>query len=236
VIKRSGKSLTKEYSDQKGINILEDVKNQNITHQGFFIEKADIEIFSQEGKERYLASIKYERPDKYLISIRSRSGIEGARIYLYGDSLKVNDRIHKKLFSGNALYLKRKYGIAPGLIPIIFGDLILDNNYTGKKDTCIGNRIKMRCNVKGVSLDYEIDCNRKKVALVKQSDNFNKNFINVSFSDFFNVGSHQISRLIEFEDTQYNIKVKIKVIKVELPWNGDIKFIPGKGYELIELL
>ena len=30
--------------------------------------------------------------------------------------------------------------------------------------------------------------------------------------------------------------IKIKVIKVDAPWSGNIKFIPGKGYELIELI
>lgn len=236
VFKRSGKRLPAEYLHQPGINILQVVKKQNITNAGFFIEKAEIEIISQEGKEKYLASIKFERPDKYLISIRSRSGIEGARIYISEDSLRVNDRIHKKLYSANSIYLKRKYGISPGLIPLMFGDLILDNNYEEKKDSCIGNSINMDCYVKGVKLNYEIDCSWKKVVVVKERDNFNNNFLNISFANFFNVGSYQIARMIEFEDTQNKIEVKIKVIKVESPWSGVIKFIPGKSYELIELV
>ena len=236
VVKRSGKSTTEEYANQSGVDILESVKNQNITNNGFFIVNAELEVISQDGKERYLTSIKFEKPDKYLISIRSRSGIEGARIYMSDDSILVNDRIHKKLYSGNAFYLKRKYGIAPGLIPLILGDLILDHNYNEKKDSCIGNKIKMESYVKGTKLNYEIDCIRKKVVFVKQSDSFNRNFINIKFTDFFNVGSHKIAKMIEFEDTQYNIGVKLKVIKVESPWSGNIKFIPGKGYELIELI
>ena len=236
VLKRSGKNLPAEYLNQTGINILEDVKNQNITNGGFFIEKAEIEIITQDGKERYLASLKYEKPDRYLISIRGRSGIEGARIFLTADSLWVNDRIHKKMYRGSAFYLKRKYGIAPGLLPLILGDLILENNYVEKRDTCIGNKIKMECFVKGVKINYEIDCNRKKVILIKQSDNFNRSFIKISFNKFFNLGSHQFGKTIEFEDTQYKIGIKIKVIKVDAPWSGNIKFIPGKGYELIELI
>lgn len=236
MVRRSGKSLPAEYINQASINILEDAKKQNITNEGFFIEKAEIEIFSQEGKEKYLASIKFEKSGKYLISIRSRSGIEGARIYISDDSLLVNDRIHKKLYSGNSFYLKKKYGIAPGLIPLILGDLILNNNYAEKKDSCIGNKIKMDCYVKGVRLNYEIDCSSKKVVLVKQSDNFNKNIIIISFTNFFSIGSHRIAKMIEFEDSQYKIGVKIKIIKAESPWSGSFKFIPGKGYELIELI
>lgn len=236
VFKRSGKSLQAEYLNQTSIINTEDIKNQNISNNGFFIEKAEVEIISQEGNEKYLASIKFEKPDKYLISIRSRSGIEGARIYISDDSLLINDRIHKKLYSGNKLYLKRKYGIAPGLIPLILGDLILDNNFSYKKDSCRGDRINMGCFVKGVMLNYEIDCNRKKVILVKLKDNYDKDFINISFSKFFIAGSYLIAKIIELEDKQYKIGVRIKVIKAESPWSGNVKFIPGKGYELIELV
>ena len=236
MIKRSGKSLQEEYINHSNSNILESVKNQNITENGFFVEKAEIEIISQEEKEKYLASIKFEKPDKYLISIKSRSGIEGARIYISDDTILVNDRIHKKLYSGNSLYIKRKFGVAQGLMPLIFGDLILDKNYEESKERCIGNILKMECSVKGVILDYEIDCNRKKVVLVNLSDNYSNNIIRVSFSNFINAGSNLIGRIFEFEDSQIKTVVKIKILKVELPWYGNIKFIPGKGYELIELV
>ena len=42
--------------------------------QDFFIQKAEIEVINQDGKEKYLSTIKYEKPDKYLISIKSRTG------------------------------------------------------------------------------------------------------------------------------------------------------------------
>jgi hypothetical protein len=35
---------------------------------------------------------------------------------------------------------------------------------------------------------------------------------------------------------QYNIRIKIKIVKTEYPWNGIVRFVPGKGYELIEIL
>ena len=94
----------------------------------------------------------------------------------------------------------------------------------------------MGCFVKGVMLNYEIDCNRKKVILVKLKDNYDKDFINISFSKFFIAESYLIAKIIELEDKQYKIGVRIKVIKAESPWSGNVKFIPGKGYELIELV
>ena len=99
--------MTTDYTKPGSSNVFESTKNQNITNNGFFIQKAEIEIVTGEGKEKYLASIKFEKPDKYLISVKSRTGIEGARIYISNDSILVNDRINKKLYSGNTFYLKR---------------------------------------------------------------------------------------------------------------------------------
>ena len=236
LIGRSGKSLTAGYTNTEGNSILEGTINQNITNNGFFIQKAEIEIISNTGKERYLASIKFEMPDKYLISVKSRSGIEGVRIYISGDSILLNDRINKKLYSGNAFYLKRKFGLTPGLLPLIFGDAILDTNCQGSNEKCSENKIVTKCHVKGVILNYEIDCNKRKVVTVTQIDNFDKNAVKLRFGNFFSVGSNVIPKIIEFEDSLFNTTMKIKILKVELPWSGSIKFFPGKGYELIELV
>jgi hypothetical protein len=236
VINRSGRSGIKDYSNPNGANVLESIKNQNITNEGFFIQKAEIEIISPDGKSKYLASIKFEKPDKYLISIKSRTGIEGARIYISNDSLLVNDRINKKLYSGNKFYLKRKYGITPELLPLIFGDLILDRICEDNIEKCEKSNLKIGCSIDGVMIDYDIDCNMRKVVKVRQVDNFNSTSVSISFAKFFRTGSNQIPKEIEFGTTQYKVNIKIKILKVESPWNGNIKFFRGKGYELIELV
>ena len=68
--------------------------------------------------------LKFEYPDKYLISIKSRTGIEGARIYISEDTILFNDRINKKMYYGSSLYLKRKYGLTTNFLPLIFGDIV----------------------------------------------------------------------------------------------------------------
>lgn len=236
IIGRSGKSLTTDYTKPGSSNVFESTKNQNITNNGFFIQKAEIEIVNGDGKEKYLASIKFERPDKYLISVKSRTGIEGARIYISNDSILVNDRINKKLYSGNAFYLKKKFGLTTGIIPLIFGDVILQKNCENNNEKCLGSKILTECNLNGVILNYEIDCNKRKAVTVSTVDNFDKNVIKLRFGSFFRVGSNVIPRIIEIEGLGFSSVVKIKVLKIELPWSGSIKFIPGKGYELIELV
>ena len=80
--------------------ILERTERQNITSRGFNIQKAEIEFNNQYGNQKFLASIKFEYPEKYLISLKSRTGIEGVRVFINKDSVFVNDRINKKLYIG----------------------------------------------------------------------------------------------------------------------------------------
>ena len=236
LIGRSGKSLTAGYTNTEGNSILEGTINQNITNNGFFIQKAEIEIISNTGKERYLASIKFEMPDKYLISVKSRSGIEGVRIYISGDSILLNDRINKKLYSGNAFYLKRKFGLTPGLLPLIFGDAILDTNCQGSNEKCSENKIVTKCHVKGVILNYEIDCKKKKVVYVNQEKLHVSEGFSINFKNFIEINGSMLPKIIEFSDNQYNTTIRIKILKIETPWKGSIIFIPGKGYESIEIV
>jgi hypothetical protein len=235
VIRKSGKSLTMNDKNGKSSTILKGTKKQNITNSGFFIKKAEIEILTKNGREKYLASIKFEKTERYLVSVKGRTGIEGARIYISNDSILVNDRINKKLYSGNTIYLEKKFGLNAGFLPLIFGDVILDKKCEDNDAKCVGSKNITECYLRGVILKYEIDCSRRKVMAVSQIDNFNNNVNRLKFSKFFSVGGSLIPKIIEFEG-QFNTVVKIRIIKMEMPWSGIIKFIPGKGYESIELI
>jgi hypothetical protein len=217
-------------------NVLESTESQNITNSGFFIQKAEIETITSEESNKFIANIKFEKPDKYLISLRSRTGIEGARIYIFGDSLQMNDRINKKLYYGTSIYLERKYGFSQSFLPLILGDLILEKRCETAQEKCIENKMSLDCQLKGVPLSYRIDCNKRKVIAVDQIRSLNKKGISIKYGKYFKAGNTVVPRIIEFDDDNYGISVKIKILKVQSPWVGNISFIPGKGYELIELL
>lgn len=211
----------------------ENIERQNITSEGFFIQKAEIEISSLEINEKFIANVKFHKPDNYLISLRNRTGIEGARIYISGDSIFVNDRINKILYSGNSLYLSRKFGLSQSLLPIVFGDIVLDRKSMLAGIECTGSTQELESNVKGTSLNYRIDCNKRKVSSV--TNNMDRD-LEIRYSKFFKVGNRLTPGIIEMTDNQRNTKIRIKILKIELPWEGSLSFIPGKGYELIELL
>jgi len=217
-------------------NIAESVSEQNITNGGFFIEKAEIELNNDKGKEKFIANIKFEAPDKYLISLKSRSGIEGARIYLSKDTILINDRINQIEYYGTSFYLRKKYGFSMSTLPLIFGDLVVEGNFKNNGNKCIEDRLKLECEVKGVDLNYSIDCKKRKVILVNQINNLVQPGVKIKYDRFHIIGYILVPETIELEDYQYNTSIRIKVIKIVKPWNGNLKFVPGKGYELIELV
>lgn len=217
-------------------NILKSVKNQNITNTSFFIQKAEIEVITENGKEKLVGSIKFEYPDKYLISIRSRTGIEGVRIYVSDDTILVNDRINKKIYSGSSVYLKRKYGLATSFLPLIFGDIVLEKNNMENREKCSGDKINTDCVVQGVRLNYDISCKKRKSIFVSQINSFSQHGIEIKYDNFINSGNILLPTTIELEEAQYNITIKINIVKMELPWSGNLEFVPGRNYEIIELL
>lgn len=217
-------------------SILQSTEYQNITNTGFYIQKAEIETVTTSGNDKFTAIIKFKKPDKYLISIRSKTGIEGARIYISGDSIQVNDRINRKLYYGTSTYLQKKYGFSQIFLPLIFGDILLNKKCGLSKENCIEDKLNVVCDLAGIALNFNIDCKKRKLITVDQITSINKEGMNLSYADYFKTGNILIPRIIKFDDSKYGIAVKIKISKVQSPWTGNISFVPGKGYELIELI
>lgn len=215
--------------------LFESIKKQNITINNFFIQKAEIQIFSQEGTQKVLGSIKFERPDKYLISIKSRAGIEAARIFISDDTILINDRINRKQYYGSTQYLKSKYGITTSVLPIIFGDYITDN-FSDNKAVCSDGKLNIIGTVDGMKIKYVIDCKKGKIILAIPENRLNEEGIEIQYSDFFKNGNVLSPGKIEIKDFQRETTVGIKIQKRESQWNGKIEFVPGNRYELIRLL
>lgn len=242
-VTRKAKTATyQESGDTNSENVLSRVIKQNITSASFFIQKAEIELITQNITKKFLGSIKFEYPDKFLISLKSRTGIEGARIYINKDSILVNDRINKVIYFGTAMNLKRKFGVNQSVIPIIFGDMVVESRFNPGTGKCEDNKLIVDCSIRGVTMRYNIDCKRSKIDQVNLENLGNlgnsnlKGNINVNYSNFIYLNNTLIPRSISVEDLQNNIKVRIKIVKTEYPWNGNVKFVPGKGYEIIEIL
>ena len=215
-------------------NILEGVEKQNITIDNFFISKAEVEIISDDNKQKLLASIKFNYPDRYLISLKSKTGIEVARIFITDDTVLVNDRFNKKLYFGDPENLKKKFSISPELLPVILGDLIRGKEISVENVTCIDNKAEINCNINGIKIDYIIDCKKLKIISASQEFSISTNYTEMQYENFIKAGYGLIPSKIRVDFNEFVITVKIE--KIDSPWAGDIEFIPGARYDLIELL
>lgn len=225
-----------DISSKLSDNIFESIKEQNITNSSFFIQKAEIQVISKSTTEKLIGSIRFKDPDKYLISLKSRTGIEIARIYISDDTILISDRINRKLYFGSSLYLLKKYSFKTTFLPLIFGDLVINKYPETNIEKQTGDKFNFDCLVNGILIKYNIDNEKKKTIFTCLENSLNKNGINISYENFKKSGNILIPCKIEINNLLKNTLIKIKIVRAELKWNGNIEFIPGKGYELIELI
>lgn len=224
--------ISKEIISDK---LFESIKKQNITLNKFYIQKAEIEISSQEGTQKVLGSVKFEKPGKYLISIKSNTGIEIARIFISEDTILINDRINRKQYYGSTQFLKSKYGITASVLPVLFGDFIDDNLYDNKS-ICTDDKLDRIGLIDGIKIKYIIDCKKEKIISAIPMKRMSEHNIEIKYSDFFKNGNIISPGEIEINDFLKKIKINIKIKRIESGWNGNVEFISGSRYELIPLL
>ena len=231
-------NIGSDYRLSNGLNdgrLIESIEKQNITANSFYIQKAELEVITESGSEKLLGSLKFESPDKYLISIKSRTGIEGVRIFLNRDTVLVNDRINKRMYYGSTNKIKLKYGVSFSEIPVILGDFILDTVHDNIITNCIDGRMDIDAHLQGTKLKYVIDCTKGKLKETLIINDLNRAGIAILYSDYFKYSTGFMPGLIQMNDLQRKIKIKIRIKNLESPWNGKIDFIPGKQYEILQL-
>jgi hypothetical protein len=214
-------------------NLSKVVKDQNITNRNFFIQKAQIEIVSNSINETFLASVKFLYPDTFLISIRSKTGIEAGRIFCTEDTILINDRINRKLLFGKPGIAGRKFGIATENLPVVLGDLISGNSVVLYSE-CVSGNAALITAIHGNRINYVLDCERGKVVKAIQEGSFGNILTELSFERFIRKSDLFYPSVISIVNA--DAKLNIRIERMEYPWNGDIEFINGKNYELIELL
>jgi hypothetical protein len=211
------------------VNIIENVRSNNICEENFFIEKGEITINRGNDAERFLFTVKYNKPGIWLISIRNFAGLEGARIYLSGDTVLINDRIGKRVLFGKAVDLEKLTGFSSLLINSLFGDLILPESREKPEIVQNNNKYAIIQNIQGKSWKSVIDMNKGKVAFFSLQSSGGKEILKIKYSKFSRAGRH-IPRAIELNETSENLIASIRLKRMQIPWTGDIEFISGKGY------
>jgi ribosomal protein L35AE/L33A len=214
--------------------ILNRVIGNNLSEGDFYIEKGSVAIKVNEESKKFLFSLKYQKPDTYLISLRSITGIEGARIYISGDSVFINERIGKRLITGRLQNLERLSGFPSIFLKALFGDMII--NEKGKKEEVkrAGSILIINQSFYGKVSESVVDQRQGKVVSMKVLEDRSREVLTLTYSKFGR-SSNNIPQIIEISELSRNIEAKIRIEKIQVPWKGIIEFIPGKGYTREEL-
>lgn len=234
-VRRAGKSNNESRFESGKTVTFENIVKHNISNQNYFIEKANVEVFSGGAGMSFMATVKFVMPDEYLISLRMIAGIEAARIYINSDTVLINDRLNRVLYYGDPERLGVKYGITPELIPVIFGDFISDETGKGNISECQNSKVFLDTFVKGAKLYYEVDCGKMKISGLQQEGSMNNSLSELKYSDFIRSGNVLTPSLIRFLHNSSGSSVDIKIDRILIPWDGKIEFIPGNRYEKIQL-
>lgn len=235
VTRKSLVTQTKSGSGTIASDIAQSVARNNVSQYDFFIRKAEISVRDESYSENFNANIRFKRPDSLLLSLRSKLGIEAARIFLTSDTLMVNDRINKKLILGNTRSLENKYGIDFRLIFTLFGDFIIDKNDESRKLNCVNGIYSDTFLINGRRVDYKADCRRKKITNASFEGSLTKGNINIEYGKYKNFGGIILPQEIRMMDDLSGLTVNIEIDSAEPGWRGKITFVAGGNYDIIYL-
>jgi len=233
--RKAGKTSGGSGMDAHAANSLESVILNNISNNDFYIQKADINVIQNNISVRFVADIKFKRPDSILITVRSRTGIEAGRAFITNDTLIVRDRINRKLLIGKPEALGAKYGVDPTFIFAILGDIVIEDKDRGGSMVCVRGDFRKEFEVHGKSVEYIIDCQRKKLKQAYFEGDFKTGNITIGMSDIINSRNVTYPGEISINDDLNSLAIVIEIKKIESPWNGKMSTVSGQGYKVVKI-
>lgn len=214
---------------------LREILRNNLSNNDFYIQRADVRLTQENMAVNFNASIKFRRPDSILVSVKAKTGMEAGRALITRDTIIINDRINKKVIVGDAKSIRKKYGIDPGYIFALLGDLIISEAESVRDINCSKGMILPTLQVNDKRIEYTIDCSKGKVVKASFEGDIRSGNIMIAYSDFITVNRIRFPEKIEVSDDMNNVTILITIRKIDMPWEGPLKFITGSGYKTVRI-
>jgi len=223
-------SVYRNYPDSSGANNsrgdfdLVSIRENNISDNSFFIQKAKIELQGRDSKDGFLASIKFKNQDSILISVRSMTGIELVRVFIEKDSVFVNERLNNSIFYRTVHELERKYSVSKNLIYIMLGDLIYSESDVKNLNKENAKSKFLETIVDDRKVEYEVDFNRGKVLNTKVYDIGDQKEITLKYNEFKRAGNCKFAQKIDITGYRDYRRIIIDIKRIDTPFSGEIRF------------
>ncbi len=212
-----------------------EVNGNNLTSGPVSINRIIIRYTSGGQSRRLRANMKYDGRDKMLISIRTFAGIEAARIFAEGDSVKINDRINRICYRGTNEDLSIKYGLSVDDIGLLLGDMIEIGGQKGKI-ACVDGQVKVVDMTEGTEMEYIIDCSNQKLMVVRGSTGPGNNDVRGLFKEFTDNGEVKYPAEVKWNIADRNTEIELELGNVQRKENMSFVFREGKGYTVKSIL
>jgi hypothetical protein len=216
-------------------SVLRNTIDRNLSNSGFFIHKGRIQTSGESGRISLFFTMKFAPPANYLISLRSKTGIEAYRIYLTPDTVLINDRFNKSVLYGNINDFERITGLPAALLKVSYGDLFLIDPKLQPDEVCIDNEVRLNEYFMGLMVKTTINCLNDKVKSVMLTTGVPDEFITIEYKST-REDHNGLPKKVEINDFRRKIKITLSLDKYTTPWIGDIEFIPGTGYSVKPLI
>jgi len=199
------------------------------------VQKAEVKVVFEEEEQSFLASVKFCKPDSFLISLKSKTGIEAARILITNDTLLINDRINRILYFGSGKDFKKKYGYSSKLLPVLFGDFVLNNSNLSTIENCQDGVFNFHSNYEGLRLKYSIDCSSDRLTRIEVYNELNGLPVILEYSETRKFDSEYYYSKVHARGFKGYKSINIIYKKIVSPYIDFIEFVPGKNYEPVRI-
>jgi len=211
-----------------------ETRKHNLSNNDFNVKRADVVLNVDGDEQKFIASFKYKLPGIWLISMKSNTGIEAARVWITADTVLINDKLHKKLYYGKSSTLEEKYGIAVRAIPVLMGDFIEADRKIDNSIDCIEGVDEEVAQFENFRVEYVISCRENKI-LESKILRPDKNTMRINYYKTKKDGNQKYPTKIIFTDSEANNIMEIKIRDIDFNNIDKLGFIPGKGYEKVLL-
>lgn len=229
--KIDGKVLLENENNE--LSEIEKIERNNIHNKSVNFEKIRVTVENENERKEFLINAKIKGKDSILISLRSMTGIEVARMLLANDSIKVNDRINRKFYTGKEDDFVKKFRLSKEAIFLLFGDFVyskvidykdcINDNTGGYINVLLGNK----------RVNYLFDCKLNKVKKANIIGEINSTPVTIDFLKFKRYDNYFYPNRVIVTGYEKDSKIEIVFKDIIIPYSGSLKFAKMKNYESV---
>lgn len=202
--------------------VMNEVRELNITDNGFIIKKGRIEIEGTGVDGNYGFNARMNTKGDFMASVKGPLGIEMLKLIIVGDDICMTDRIGKTNYIGKKNVFREKNSLPDNFVNIVFGDIAVYE--TWEIDTVIDNKLIINEVNEDFDLKTGICLNEMKVCSEKCYLRKRDTDILLNFNNFRLSSGNKYASEIVIREGIGNMKITIRIEDMAIGFEGNLNF------------